>query len=313
MKNEECRNEDGSGERSAFDILHSALTQRPSFSVPLAGGRRLNLGDRTLVMAIVNVTPDSFAETRPSTDPQRALDLAQEAEAQGADILDLGAESTRPGAPPVDEAEELRRLLPALRAVTARTGLPVSIDTTKAGVAEQALDAGAAMVNDISGLRYDPGLGQVVARWGAALVLMHTRGTPRGMYDLAEYADVAGEVRRELAESLAAAARAGVPPEATIVDPGLGFGKRAEHSYEALARLHDLSALGRPILVGSSRKSFLKRAMGDVPPAGRDWGTAATVTAAILAGAHIVRVHAVGPMVQVARVADEIVRWRGGQ
>jgi dihydropteroate synthase len=286
-------------------------TRRRPYTVPIAGGRHLHLGDRTLVMAVVNVTPDSFAETNPSVDPQRALDVAQEAEAQGADILDIGAESTRPGSQAVDEEEELRRILPALRAIAARTTLPISIDTTKAPVARAALDAGAAIVNDISGLRYDPGLGQVVARSGAALVLMHTRGTPREMYAEASYEDVTVEVRRELAESLAAAARAGVPPDATIVDPGLGFAKRAEHSFEALARLPAFAGLDRPILVGASRKSFLTKALGDVPPASRDWGTAAAVAAAVLGGAHIVRVHAVGPMVQVVRVADEIVRWRG--
>jgi len=313
MKNEECRRRDGSRERSAFSIRHSPLIQRASYTVPLAGGRVLRLGDRTLVMAVVNVTPDSFAETHPSIDPQRALDLAQEAEARGADVLDLGAESSRPGSSVVDEAEELRRILPALRAVAARTSLPISVDTTKAAVAEAALDAGASLVNDTSGLRYDAGLGAVVARHGAALVLMHLRGRPREMYEQASYEDVAGEVIRELAESLAAAERAGVARDATIIDPGLGFAKRAEHSYEALARLSELAELDRPILVGSSRKSFLQRALGDGPPADRDWGTAATVAAAILAGAHIVRVHAVGPMVQVARVTDEILRWRGRQ
>ncbi len=284
---------------------------RRLYTVPLAGGRRLQLGERTLVMAIVNVTPDSFAETAPTIDPQRAADVAQEAEALGADILDLGAESTRPGSDVVNEEEELRRILPALRAITRRTRLPVSVDTTKAAVARAALDAGAAMVNDISGLRYDPDLGPVVARAGAALVLMHMRGTPRDMQGRASYADVAGEIRSELAESLSMADRAGVSPDATIVDPGLGFAKRAEHSYESLARLAELATLDRPILVGSSRKSFLQQALGDVPPAARDWGTAATVAAAILGGAHIVRVHAVGPMVQVARVTDEIVRRRG--
>jgi dihydropteroate synthase len=285
------------------------MLRRP-YTVLLAGGRRLTLGDRTLVMAVVNVTPDSFAETSPSIDPKRALDLAQEAEAQGADILDLGAESTRPGALPTDDAEELARLLPALRAVASRTGLPISVDTCKATVAEAALDAGAAIVNDISGLGYDPGLGRVVARAGAGLVLMHMRGRPREMYREAAYEDVAADVRRELAGSLALAAECGVPRESTIVDPGLGFAKSAEHSYEVLARLSELAALDRPILVGSSRKSFLTRAIGDVPPAARDWGTAASVAAAILAGAHIVRVHAVGPMVQVARVTDEIAKWR---
>jgi dihydropteroate synthase len=310
MNDEETGDVFRGGARKTSPVSDPLDPPRRLYTVPLPGGRGLLLGDRTLVMAVVNVTPDSFAETSPSIDPQRALDVAQEAEAQGADLLDLGAESTRPGSQPVDGPEELRRLLPALRAVAARTSLPISIDTTKAAVAEAALDAGAAMVNDISGLRYDPGLGAVVARSGAALVLMHTRGRPRAMYDLAAYGDLAAEVRRELADSVAAAERAGVAREATIVDPGLGFAKRAEHSFEALARLSELVALDRPILVGSSRKSFLTRAIGDVPPAGRDWGTAACVVAAILGGAHIVRVHAVAPMVQVARVADEVVRWR---
>jgi len=264
-------------------------------------------------MAVINVTPDSFAEDSPSIDPARALDLAQAAEAQGADILDVGAESTRPGAPAVEADEEAGRLRPALRAIAARTRLPISIDTTKAAVARVALDEGAAIVNDISGLRYDPGLGQVVAAAGAGLVLMHMRGTPRDMYRESSYRDVAAEVRDELAESLAAAELAGVAREAIIIDPGLGFAKRAEHSYEALARLAELAVLDRPILVGSSRKSFLARALGDAPPGDRDWGTAATVAAAILEGAHIVRVHSVGRMVQVARVADEIVKVRGRQ
>jgi dihydropteroate synthase len=278
--------------------------------VPLTGGRRLELGERTLVMAVINITPDSFAERQPSIDPVRALDLAQAAEAQGADILDLGAESTRPGAAAVDAEEETRRLLPALRMIAARIRIPLSVDTIKAAVARAALDGGAAMVNDISGLRYDSGLGEVVAGAGAALVLMHSRGTSREMYREASYADVGAEVRDELAECLARAGRAGVAREATILDPGLGFAKRAEHSYQALAHLADLATLDRPILVGSSRKSFLTRALGDVAPSDRDWGTAATVAASILEGAHIVRVHAVGPMVQVARVADEIVRAR---
>jgi len=285
------------------------LHTRRRYIVPLTGGRRLELGERTLVMAVINITPDSFAEPQPSIDPVRALDLAQAAEAQGADILDLGAESTRPGAAAVDAEEEMRRLRPALRMIAAKVRVPLSVDTAKAPVARMALDEGAAIVNDISGLRYDASLGEVVAAAGAALVLMHMRGTSREMYREASYADVAAEVCDELAASLAATS-AYVARESIIVDPGLGFAKRAEHSYEALARLEVLAALDRPILVGSSRKSFLTRAIGDVAPSGRDWGTAATVAAAILAGAHIVRVHAVGPMVQVVQVADEIVRAR---
>ena len=284
------------------------MVSRLPYTVPITGGRRLELGDRTLVMAIVNITPDSFAESAPSIDPERALDLALAAAAQGADLLDLGAESTRPGAGVVPEDEERRRLLPALRAIVARVGLPVSVDTRKARVARAALDAGASIVNDISGLRYDAELGAVVAAAGAGLVLMHMRGTPQDMYREATYRDVAVEVARELRESLELAAAAGVPRESIVIDPGIGFAKRGEHSYEALARLGELAALDRPILVGTSRKSFLQGALGERPPAGRDWGTAATVTAAILEGAHIVRVHAVGEMVQVARVADEIRR-----
>jgi dihydropteroate synthase len=281
---------------------------RRRYTVPLPGGRRLDLGERTHVMAVVNLTPDSFSGDGSPIDASRALDLALAAEAAGADILDLGAESTRPGASPVDAAEEIRRLLPALRAIAARVRLPVSVDTTKADVARAAVDEGAALVNDISGLRYDAGLGRVVARAGVGLVVMHMRGRPADMYREAVYDDVAADVRRELAWSVAAAEAAGVAREAVIVDPGLGFAKRAEHSFALLGRLSEMDGLDRPILVGSSRKSFLARALGDLPPRARDWGTAATVAAAILEGAHIVRVHAAAEMVQVARVADEILR-----
>ena len=279
---------------------------RKSYIVPLAGGRSLVLGERTLVMAIVNVTPDSFAETLPSTDPARALEYAQAAEAEGADILDLGAESTRPGSASVDAEEELARLLPALRAIAPRTRLPISIDTTKAAVAHAALAEGASIVNDISGLGYDSALGEVAARWGAGLVLMHTRGRPKEMYREAVYGDVAGEVRDELRQAMERAERDRVPREALILDPGIGFAKRPEHSWEALARLSELAALDRPLLVGTSRKSFLQAAIGEMPAAARDWGTAATVAAAIIGGAHIVRVHAVAPMVQVARATDRL-------
>ncbi len=276
--------------------------------MPLTGGRSLELGPRTLVMAVINLTPDSFSDSDPSIDPARALDRALEAEAQGADLLDLGAESTRPGADPVSAAEERRRLVPALRAVAARVRLPVSVDTQKSEVARAALDEGAAIVNDISGLGYDPVLGAVVAAAGAGLVVMHMRGTPRDMYARAVYADVVAEVARELGESVRRAVAAGVRREAIIVDPGIGFAKRAEHSFEVLARLPELSCLDRPILVGTSRKSFHQLATGDVPAERRDIASTASVTAAVLRGAHIVRVHAVAEMVQVVRVADEIVR-----
>jgi len=190
---------------------------------------------------------------------------------------------------------------------------PISIDTYKPAVAEAALRAGASIVNDISGLRYEPDLAGVVASKRAIIVLMHTRGRSRDMYREADYHDVVDEVLDELRESVAFAAGAGIPAERVIVDPGLGFAKEASHTYEALARLDEFSGLGRPLLVGPSRKRFLARALGgDVPASGRDWGTAAAVTAAALAGAHIVRVHAVREMVQVARVSDEIRKYHRG-
>jgi dihydropteroate synthase len=210
----------------------------------------------------------------------------------------------------VSGAEELARLLPALRLVAARTRLPISIDTRKATVARAVLAEGAAMVNDVSGLRYDSGLGRVVAAAGAGLVIMHTRGTPREMYAEAAYVDLAAEVVRELGAGVSRAVEAGVAREAIVVDPGIGFAKKAEHSFAMLARLPELAVLGRPVLVGTSRKSFHQAAAGPRPAAERDWATAASVTAAVLGGAHIVRVHRVAEMVQVVRVADEIVKYR---
>lgn len=276
--------------------------------MPLAGGRCLELGQRTLVMAVINITPDSFAEVRASIDPGDALERALEAEAQGADLLDLGAESTRPGSGDVPVEEELRRLLPALRAIAPRTRLPISVDTRKSAVARAVLDEGAAIVNDISGLRYDADLSRVVAAAGAGLVVMHMRGTPRDMYGQAAYGDVVVEVVEELRQSVRLALDAGVPLDAIIVDPGIGFAKRPEHSYEVLARLPELAVLDRPVLVGTSRKSFHQAAVGEMPAARRDWATASSVAASVLGGAHIVRVHAVAEMVQVVKVADEIRR-----
>jgi dihydropteroate synthase len=284
------------------------LSPRKRFSVPLPDGRTLDLGERTLVMAILNVTPDSFAEHAPRTDPDLAADDALRMEADGADIVDIGGESTRPGANPVPAREELARVLPVLRRLRNRVRVPLSIDTYKAEVARAALDEGAAIVNDISGLRYDPAVGDAVVAGRAALVLMHMRGRPRQMYGEAVYAAPVADVAAELGRSLAAAVAGGVPRERIILDPGLGFAKLATHSFELLAGLADLAALDRPLLVGASRKSFLKEAIGDVPPADRDFGTAAAVAAAVLGGAHIVRVHAVREMCQVVRVSDEIRR-----
>jgi dihydropteroate synthase len=260
-------------------------------------------------MGILNVTPDSFAEAAARVDSSRAVERALQIEAQGADLIDIGGESTRPGAVPVPAAEELARILPVLRALVGRLRIPISVDTYKAEVARVALDEGAQLINDVSGLRYEPALADVVARAGAALILMHMRGRSSRMYAEAEYEDVIAEVSRELQESLSAAQRAGVSLDRLIVDPGIGFAKHAAHSYGVLARLAEVSeALDRPLLSGPSRKSFMRVALQDRPALERDWGTAAAVTASVLGGAHIVRVHAVSEMVQVVSVAEAIRR-----
>ena len=264
-------------------------------------------------MGVINVTPDSFSDGGQLLDTQRAIEAGVQMVADGADLLDVGGESTRPGAEPLSEHEERRRVLPVIAGLSTRVAVPISIDTYKPTVADEALRAGASIVNDISGLRYEPELAGVVARHRAVVVLMHTRCRSRDMYREADYHDVVDEVLDELRESVAFATGAGIPVERVIVDPGLGFAKEASHTYEALARLDEFSELGRPLLVGPSRKRFLARALGgDVPASARDWATAAAVTAGVLAGAHIVRVHAVREMAQVVRVSDEIRKYHRG-
>jgi dihydropteroate synthase len=257
-------------------------------------------------MGVINVTPDSFSDAGQAFDPVRALDLAQQMEADGADIIDIGAESTRPGAAPVAIADEIARLKPAVKAIAARVRIPVSIDTSKAKAAAVALDEGAAIVNDISAFAYDPALGPLVAARAVPVVLMHMRGRPQDMYAHAQYDDVVGEIRADLDRAIARALDYGVASDCLIVDPGLGFAKRADHSLAALAGLERLAKLGYPLLVGPSRKSFMTASTGPLPPEARDWPTAAAVTAAVLGGAHIVRVHAVDRMVPVVRVADAL-------
>jgi len=282
------------------------MIPRPLFTIALPNGRQLELGRRTLVMGIVNVTPDSFADDGTRFDPDVAIADALRMVADGADLIDVGGESTRPGAASLSAEEELRRVLPVLEGLRGRVTVPVSIDTYKAEVADRACDLGAAIVNDISALVYDAGLAGVVARRGAAVILMHNRGRSSDMYAGAVYGDVVAEVTRELGARVQSAVDAGIRRDRIVVDPGLGFAKRAEHSLALLAGLPGLAALGLPVLVGPSRKSFLKAALGDVPPHERVWGTAAAVTTAVLAGAHIVRVHDVAAMVQVARTADAL-------
>jgi dihydropteroate synthase len=282
-----------------------AASRRP-FTVPIPGRAPLVLGPRTFVMGVINVTPDSFSDGGRALDPVRALDIAQAMAAAGADIIDIGAESTRPGATPVDAAEELARVLPAIKAIAARVSLPIAIDTYKAAVAAAALDEGAAIVNDISAFEYDAALGPLVAARGVPAILMHTRGRPQEMYAHADYDDVVGEVIGDLQRSVARAEDYGVRRQHLIVDPGLGFAKRAQQSIQVLARLDRFAELGLPILIGPSRKSFLAAATGPLAAEDRDWATAAAVTAAVLAGAHIVRVHAVERMIHSVRVADAL-------
>jgi len=281
--------------------------RRQTFRIPLASGQVLTLGDRTLVMAIVNITPDSFSDGGARLDPDVAIADALRMVEEGADILDLGGESTRPGAALLPADEEWRRVGPVLEGLRGRVSVPISIDTYKAEIAARALDAGATIVNDVTAFAADPAMAGVVVSRGAAAVLMHHRGRSETMYDRAVYADVVAEVRTELAARLAVAEQAGVARDRLIVDPGFGFAKRATQSMEALAGLPALAALGVPILSGPSRKSFLQLALGERPPAERVWGTAAAVAASIWLGAHIVRVHDVRAMVDVVRVTDALV------
>ena len=261
-------------------------------------------------MGIINVTPDSFADGGVRFDPDRAVADGLQMIEDGADILDVGGESTRPGAEPVPEDEELGRVLPVIKRLAADGRVPVSIDTYKARVAREAIQRGAVIVNDVSSLQYDECLARVVAEGGAALVLMHNRGRPRDMYREAAYGDVSVEIAEELQSAIDRAIRAGIQRDALIVDPGLGFAKRAEHTYEALAHLDRLRSLDRPLLCGPSRKSFLTAALGQRPPGERDWGTAAAVATCVLLGAHMVRVHAVREMVDVVRMVDRVVSAR---
>ena len=282
------------------------MTPRRRFFLPLPNRPPLELGARTLVMGIINVTPDSFADGGLRFEPARAIADGLQMVEEGADILDVGGESTRPGADMLPEDEELRRVLPVVERLAIESPVPVSIDTYKARVAREALQRGAVIVNDVSGLAYDDELGRVVAEAGAAIVLMHTRGRSRDMYKEAVYSDVIGEVSAELTQAIGRADAAGIPRNAIVLDPGLGFGKKAEHTFETIARLDRLAPLGYPLLAGPSRKSYLKSVVGDRPAPERDWATAAAVTACVLGGAHIVRVHAVREMVDVIRTADGI-------
>ena len=261
---------------------------------------------RTLVMGVLNVTPDSFSDGGRFADPAAAVAHAREMADAGAAMIDIGGESTRPGSQGVDAAEQIRRVVPVIRALSGQLPALISIDTTRTAVAEAGLDAGAHLVNDISGGRDDPTLLFAIGQRGVPVVLMHMQGTPATMQVNPTYSDVTGDVAEFFDDRLFAAARAGIKPERVLLDPGIGFGKSMQHNLELLRRLPELAALGRPLVVGTSRKGFVGKITGEADPARRLFGTAATVAWSVANGAGVVRVHDVGPMAQVVRMIRAI-------
>jgi len=268
-------------------------------------GRYLTFGQKTLIMGVLNVTPDSFSDGGLYDDLDMAVKQAQEMVSQGADILDIGGESSRPGSDPVSLDEELRRVLPVIECLTQELDVPISIDTYKSTVAEQALKAGAHIVNDISGLNFDPNMAEVVADYDAPVILMHIQGTPKNMQMSPQYHALISEIISYLRNSIEKAEKAGVAPEKIIIDPGIGFGKTSEHNLEIIRRLKEFRCLGKPILIGTSRKSFIGKIL-DLPVEERVEGTMATVVASIINGADIIRVHDVKQMKRAVKMIDAI-------
>jgi dihydropteroate synthase len=285
------------------------VTTRRAYRLTIRGSECV-LGERTWVMGVVNVTPDSFSDGGRFASVEAAVEQGLRLFVDGADVVDVGGESTRPGgAARVGAAEEIGRVVPVLRRLRELGSGFLSVDTTKAEVAAAALDAGADLVNDVSGFRFDPAMAPLVARRGVPAVLMHLRGGFEDMHRRPRYHDVAGEVASELRELVEEARRAGVREEQLILDPGIGFAKEAVHSLEVMRRLPELAALQRPLLLGPSRKSFIGQVLG-LPVEERLLGTAAAVAACVLGGAHLVRVHDVREMAQVTRLCDAIVNVR---
>ena len=271
---------------------------------------RLDLERRPYIMGVVNVTPDSFSDGGDFFDAETAIRQGLALVKDGADILDIGGESVRPGSDPISEALEKERVLPVITALVGRVEVPISIDTCKAGVAEAALATGASMINDISAGRFDPEVLQVAGRADVPLVLMHMKGRPRTMQDNPVYQDLIGEISSFLEEAAARAEAAGVRPEHIIIDPGIGFGKTFDHNLILINRLEELLALGRPLLVGPSRKAFLGAILNGAPPKERDVATAAILGLAAYKGAHILRTHNVDLARQALLVAAAVKRER---
>ncbi len=282
----------------------NALPKRAHAELSL-NGKPYPIGERTLIMGVLNVTPDSFHDGGRYASLEAALRHAERMAGEGVDIIDIGGESTRPGSEGVSEEEELNRVVPAIKEIAKRLDVPLSIDTTKAGVARAALSEGASIVNDISGLRFGTGLAEAAAEYGAAMVLMHTSSRPRDMQQKTEYESLIDDIIASLRESVRKAVDAGVGEENIIIDPGFGFGKTAAQNLTILKELGRFLEIGRPLLIGTSQKSFIGAVTGLVSE-DRLEGTAATVAIGIINGASIVRVHDVGYMKKVALMADAV-------
>lgn len=274
-------------------------------------GREMTF-EQVKLMGILNVTPDSFSDGGKFVSKEKAVQWALELEMEGADLIDVGGESTKPGAYPVSLQEELKRVIPVIQEIRSRTPLPISIDTTKPEVAREALEAGADIVNDVDGLGAFPEMTDVVKEFGAGLILMHRRGTPQTMQGFAHYEHVVEEVSGELGKSFKQACQSGIDPNQIVLDPGVGFSKTAEQNLELIARLNEFHSWGRPILIGPSRKSFIGSLTGKSPEE-RDGGTAAAVTLSVMNGAHLIRVHQVSMMKDAAKVAQAIMDKKGQQ
>ncbi|VFQ45886.1 dihydropteroate synthase [Desulfoluna butyratoxydans] len=275
---------------------------------------RLNLGHRTCIMGILNVTPDSFSDGGQFFNAQHAVNRARQMVEEGADIIDIGGESSRPNADPVSLEEELRRVVPVVEELVKHIDVPISVDTVKAEVARQALNAGAAIINDITALTGDPEMAKVVAEFDVPVVLMHMKGTPRTMQDSPSYHDPVGEVIAYLKEAITRAEAAGIARDKIIVDPGIGFGKTVGHNYTIIKHLKNLECLNVPVLMGTSRKSFIRKTLEEgvriAPMDEIEIGTQATVSASIMGGAHIVRVHDVKSTAVTVKVMDNVTAAR---
>lgn len=272
----------------------------------LLKGSVLPLEERTLVMGILNVTPDSFSDGGDCLSSESAVKRAKEMIEKGADIIDIGGESSRPGSEPVTEEEEVKRIMPVIEALKDTCTVPLSVDTYKSGVARKVLERGVSIINDITALNGDPQMGKVIAEYDAAVVLMHMKGKPKDMQEAPEYDDVVSEVALFLQEAINKAVSAGIDPGKIIIDPGIGFGKRLEDNLKILNRLEEFKSLGKPVLIGTSRKSFIGAITGKKEKE-RNFGTAASISAAIIGGADIIRVHDVSQMRDVSTVTDAII------